>query len=102
MRTMESGEGVFDEIFGDSSKARVVGLLLGKGRSHGRSDILAATEISPRDLETCLQKLMALGIVIEENRKFRINTKSKVGRALHVFHEELLLAEAEASCRHGV
>ncbi|MDI6819473.1 MAG: hypothetical protein QMC89_01010 [Candidatus Hodarchaeaceae archaeon] len=99
---MESDERVFDEIFGDSSRARVVGLLLSKGRSHGKSDILAATEISPRDLEACLQKLMALGIIIEENRKFRINTKSKVGRALHVFHQELLLAEAEAFGHHGV
>jgi len=99
---MESGGRLFNEIFGDSSKARVVDLLLSTGRSYGKADILAAAEISPRDLESCLQKLMALGIIIEENRKFRINTKSGVGRALYVFHQELLLAEAEAFGHHGV
>lgn len=99
---MGSDERPFNKIFGDPSKARVVDLLLSTGRSYGKADILAATEISPRDLESCLQKLMVLGIVIEEDRKFRINTKSRVGRALHVFHQELLLAEAEAFGHHGV
>lgn len=94
---MGAGEKLFRNVFGSSAKAKVISFLLSSNNTHGKADIAAATNISPKALESCLRELTTLGILTEEDRKFRINVKSGVGRALHVFYQELLLAKAEVS-----
>ncbi len=97
-----SNEELLDYIFGDSAKGRILSFMLKTGGSYGKADLMSVAGVSPRTLESCLRKLKAYGILVEEDRRFRINARSRIGRALQVLYQELLCAEAEVSGHHEV
>lgn len=99
---MGNSEELLHCIFGNSASGRILSLMLKTGGSYSRADLMSVAGVCPRTLESCLRKLKAYGILVEEGRKFRINARSRVGRALQVLYQELLCAEAEVSGHHEV
>ena len=102
MVTMGVSEELLNCIFGDSARGRILSFMLKTGGSYSKADLMSIAGVCPRTLESCLRKLKANGILVEEGRRFRINARSRVGRALQVLYQEILCAEAEVSGHHEV
>ncbi|MEM2907804.1 MAG: helix-turn-helix domain-containing protein, partial [Candidatus Hadarchaeales archaeon] len=64
---MESSEELLNCIFGNSAKGRILSFMLKTGGGHSRADLMAVVGVCPRTLESCLRKLKAYGILVEED-----------------------------------